>query len=132
MFSDSTISESHGYGSYGAVCAIQDYILGVKPLSIQYAHVQIKPHLTGQLSYACGKVPTQRGPVQVDWQNNITDGKFTMIVRIPFNVKADVYVPISRSSGKMVEVNGIHKKGKLAGKYVLFKNVPAGEYVFSR
>jgi hypothetical protein len=55
-----------------------------------------------------------------------------MKVKIPFNVKADVYIPVNQSSGKIVKINGLNKKGKLAGKYILFKNINAGEYVFTR
>jgi alpha-L-rhamnosidase len=125
-------SESHGYGSYGAICAIQDYILGVKPILPQYAHVQIKPHLTGKLKFARGKVPTQRGQIFVDWQNDQGEGRFTLKIKIPFNVVADVYVPRNQSNGTMVYVNGIKRTGKLTGKYIMLKKITAGEYVFVR
>lgn len=120
-------SESHGYGSYGAVCAIQDYILGVKPLKPQYSHIRIKPCLTGKLTFAKGKVPTQRGPVNVGWKNN-DDETFAMDVKIPFNIIADIYVPVKESS--TVLVNGLKKKGKTSGKYILYADMRPGEYTF--
>jgi hypothetical protein len=125
-------SASHGLGAYGAVSVVQDYILGVKPLRPQYALIQIKPHLTGKLRFAKGKIPTQRGQIFVDWQNIVTDETFILKIKIPFNIVADVYIPKDQSTGTIVNVDGINKNGIEAGKFFLFKGITAGEHVFVR
>ena len=131
---DPVYCESLALGVVGAINAVQDYILGVKPLVPQYAKVQVKPCLTGKLGYARGKIPTQRGEVFVDWQNDPADGSFRMTIKIPFNMTADFYIPWDGSKGKgtTVRVNGVKKRGKPAGQYLLFEGVQAGEHLFVR
>ena len=129
---DPVYCESQGFGAIGAVNVVQDYILGIKPLSPQYARVQVKPCLTGKLSYARGKVPTQRGQVFVDWQNDPADGSFEMTIKIPFNMIADVYVPRNGARGTDVKVNGVNRRGKPTRQYLLFEGVQAGEHLFVR
>jgi alpha-L-rhamnosidase len=122
-------SESHPFGAYGAVIALQEYILGVKAIAPQFARVQIRPH-TLNLRYARGKIPTQRGHILVSWQ--IKDGAFRLTVKLPSNVRADVAVPKGQSAGTTVKVNGKAKQGEAAGNYIVVRDVGAGEYMFVR
>lgn len=125
------VSESHPVGAYGGVIALQQYILGVKPLAPRYARVRIRPH-PGQLRFARGKIPTQRGPILVSWQAGPEAATFRITATIPCNVLADVYIPKGLSAGTTVKINGTMKDGQPAGNYILFKNIGAGEHVFVR
>jgi len=125
------VSESHPAGAYGAIIALQEYILGVKALLPQYAHVQIRPH-TGSLRFANGKIPTQRGPIFVDWQTDTKNDAFSMKIKLPTNVRTDVYIPKGNSANTNVSINGILETGELTGKYILFRDLGSGELKFVR
>jgi alpha-L-rhamnosidase len=76
---------------------IQEYVLGVQPLAPQYARVQIKPLWFGEkLSQASGKVPTERGGIEVAWER--ADGRLTLTVTLPPNIKAAIYLPTTATS----------------------------------
>jgi alpha-L-rhamnosidase len=124
-------SESHPVGAYGGVIALQHYILGVQPLAPQYARVQIRP-CPAQLQYAKGTIPTQRGPIYVAWENHSQAAGFSLTVRLPCNVKADVHVPRGRADGTTVTVNGKRREGKVSGEYLVISDVGSGEHVFAR
>jgi alpha-L-rhamnosidase len=71
----------------------QEYILGVQPLAPQYAQVQIKPLWFGpKLSRARGKVPTERGDIEVTWVRE--HGRFSLTLTLPPNIRASVYIPL--------------------------------------
>jgi alpha-L-rhamnosidase len=123
-------SESHPVGAYGGVIAVQHYVLGVQPLEPQYARVRIRPH-PGNLKFAKGTIPTQRGPIGVSWKNDAKAGKFSMKVTLPCNVRADVYIPKGRAVGTTVSVDGSPRKGEDAGKYIRITDVGSGDHVFS-
>lgn len=60
------------------------YVLGVQPIEPGFSHVRIVPQL-GNLSYAKGRVPTIRGPIEVSaWKTN---GKIEIDVSIPAGVQ---------------------------------------------
>ncbi|MCS6858800.1 MAG: glycoside hydrolase family 78 protein [Abditibacteriales bacterium] len=122
-------SESHPFAAYGAVVALQEYVLGVKTLAPQSARVQVRPH-TLHLRYARGKVPTQRGHIFVAWQ--LQDGAFRLTLHLPCNVRADVYVPRGQSAGTAVKVNGKERQGEAAGNYIVVREVGAGKWVLTR
>jgi alpha-L-rhamnosidase len=66
--------------------------LGVRPLAPQYAQFQIKPLWFGEkLGRASGKVPTERGDIEVTWEKR--DGRFSLTTTIPPNMRAAVYQP---------------------------------------
>ena len=120
-------SESHPVGALGGVIALQQYVLGVQPLEPQYARVKIRPHV-GDLDFARGKIPTQRGPLAVHWQ--VRDAKsFRIEVSLPGNVQAEVYLPRPRGKGVTVMVDGTAEKAKDAGSYLLVSNVGSGRHV---
>jgi alpha-L-rhamnosidase len=121
-------SESHPVSSYAGVMACQDYILGVKLLEPQYARIKVRPVTLG-LDYARGIVPTQRGPVGVDWKNGKT---FSMTVSIPCNMRADVHVPKGKASGTTIKVDGREVAAEAAGDYLLVKDVGSGKHTFVR
>jgi len=128
---EGTTSQSHPQSSIGGVIAIQEYILGVQPLEPQYARIKVRPH-PGDLKFAKGTVPTQRGPVDIDWQNDTSAKSFRMTVKIPCNMRADVYMPKGNVSGATVTVDGSRQEGEEAGRYLLIRDVGAGPHVFVR
>jgi alpha-L-rhamnosidase len=90
------LSMSHPWGAVG-LCGIQQYVLGVKPLTPQYATMRIKPLWFGdKLTQASGKVPTERGAIEVGWER--ANGCFELTVTLPVNVQAEVFLPVNRNS----------------------------------
>ena len=84
---------------------MQNYVLGVQPSELRYARVKIRPH-PGELEYAKGTIPAQRGPIHVSWKDDTPAGPFSMKVTLPCNVRVDVYVPKGRADGTTVTVGG--------------------------
>jgi alpha-L-rhamnosidase len=87
-------SESHGWGAMVLV-DFMETLLGVRVTSPGAATIAIVPPRT-TLGAARGSVPTQRGPVKVDWRR--ANGALTVAVDIPVNVRATVSLPVSASS----------------------------------
>jgi alpha-L-rhamnosidase len=90
------LSMSHPWGAIGLL-GLQEYVLGVQPLAPQFAHVQIKPLWFGsRLSHTSGKVPTERGDIDVAWRRE--NGRFHLNLTLPPNMKASVYLPTAPDS----------------------------------
>ncbi len=85
-------SESHGWGSTVLVDIQQD-LLGVSPLAPGFESIEVRPP-SGALEWARGTVPTEHGPVRVDWSRPTTSGEpFRLSVSVPANSRATVYLP---------------------------------------
>jgi alpha-L-rhamnosidase len=124
------LSQSHPWGAVG-VCGIQEYVLGVKPLTPQYETVQIRPLAFGAaLSDAGGKLPTDRGDIIVAW--NQFKGRFFMTVTLPANVQARVCVPNAGAPGAVVVVDGEHVTGTVEENVIVVENVGSGTHTFAR
>lgn len=80
--------------AWGAVPGniIGRYILGVRPKTAGFAELVIAPQ-PSQLTQVSGKVPTIRGPVQVDIRQ-IIGQELQLSLSIPGNTKADVILPL--------------------------------------
>lgn len=87
----SNFSQSHGWGAQ-ALVDVQQTLLGVRVASPGAARVDVVPPATG-LGRAAGTVPTQRGPVSVDWRR--AGGGLRIEVEVPVNVTARVALPVS-------------------------------------
>jgi alpha-L-rhamnosidase len=83
-------SESHGWGSQALVDALE-VLLGARVASPGAATVLISPP-DDALTSARGTLPTQRGPVSVEWMRTAGDG-LTLDIDIPVNVHARVALP---------------------------------------
>ena len=72
------------------------YILGVQPLTAGFEQVAIAPHFAG-LEYAQGKVPTIRGPINIQWRTRTSANQNTTLVRLtielPGNTQAQLRLP---------------------------------------
>ncbi|MCW3845000.1 glycoside hydrolase family 78 protein [Micromonospora yasonensis] len=84
-------SQSHGWGSQ-AVVDVQESLLGVRTATPGAAVVDVVPPAVG-LDHAAGTVPTQRGPVHLDWRR--TGAGLTADLDVPVNVTARVALPIT-------------------------------------
>ena len=89
------IGESHGWGSQALVDFVET-LLGVRVTSPGAATIAIVlPRTT--LGFARGTVPTQRGPVSVDWQH-AANGALSVTINVPVNVRAQVSLPVTAAS----------------------------------
>jgi alpha-L-rhamnosidase len=123
-------SMSHPWGAVGLL-AMQQYILGIKPLKPQHELVQIKPlAFEDKLNHAMGIYATDRGDIKIDW--NKVDSLFSMTISIPDNITAKVYVPRGASDGTLIKVDGVDVEGVKEGRYMLIENVGSGFHTFLR
>lgn len=119
------LSQSHPWGAIGLV-GIQAYILGVKPLVPQYEHVQIKPLYFGDaLTFARGKVPTERGDIFINWEKS--ESGFAITVDLPVNVEATVYVPRTAATSQSLLLDGEQVIATANGNY-LVRDVGSGKH----
>jgi hypothetical protein len=84
---------NHAWGAAPANL-LPRYVLGAQSAAPGWRRVAIRPHTCG-LSFAEGKVPTPRGPLLVDWQQDAT---FRISLTLPEGVVAEVALPASDSS----------------------------------
>ena len=123
-------SLSHPWGTVGVV-GIQNYVLGVKTLAPQYATFQVKPLWFGdKLENAKGTIPTERGPVDIDWSNR--NGKYILNVDVPANTIAKVYVPVGKTKAKLVKVDGKTEKYKIENEFIYLGEFGSGKHQFIR
>ncbi|MFC7196349.1 alpha-L-rhamnosidase C-terminal domain-containing protein [Halosimplex aquaticum] len=92
-------SESHAMGAT-VLTSIQRTLLGVRVTSPGAGTLEIAPPADG-LDEASGRVPTERGPVAVDWER---DGDaFALDVTVPWNATATVVLPGERQPDAVTE-----------------------------
>jgi alpha-L-rhamnosidase len=82
-------SFSHGWGSTGLL-DVQQSLLGVTVTAPGAARIRVRPPVNSGLDWAKGTVPTQRGPVAVEWHTG-----HSLTVDVPVNVTAEIDVPLS-------------------------------------
>ncbi|MFG2053165.1 family 78 glycoside hydrolase catalytic domain [Micromonospora sp. NPDC048930] len=87
----SNFSQSHGWGAQAAV-DVQETLLGVRTATPGAALVDVAPPAVG-LDHAAGTVPTQRGPVRLDWRR--TGAGLQVELEVPVNVTARVALPVT-------------------------------------
>jgi alpha-L-rhamnosidase len=87
---------------------LSTYQLGVTVAEPGARSVRIAPQPAG-LSWACGSVPTLRGPVHVDWRRPL--GAFSIRVSLPEGCAASVVLPSdvpSDATVSVAELPGVH------------------------
>lgn len=92
---------NHAWGAAPANL-LPRFVLGVQPATAGWATAMIRP-CTGGLKHARGRVPTSRGPIEIDWNNEST---FKISVSIPEGMVARVEVPAANGT------TGIFADGK--------------------
>ena len=127
---------SFNHYSYGAIgdWMYRD-IAGIDtyPDAPGYKHIQIKPHLGGDLSYANADLQTYYGMVSCHWK--IDNGQLQLDIEVPTNASATVYIPARSVESIMEGKVGITSVSeiKLIGKednYVIAE-MGSGKYHFA-
>nr|WP_146535328.1 family 78 glycoside hydrolase catalytic domain [Rubripirellula reticaptiva] len=105
---------NHAWGAAPANL-LPRYVLGAEAGSPGWTSVAIRPN-PGKLNYARGRIPTPRGPVEIDWKNEST---FTISLALPDGVSAKVDLPAADAS-KDVSVDGKNVDAtKADGRWIL-------------
>lgn len=105
---------NHAWGAAPANL-LPRFVLGAEPGSAGWKTAIIRP-CTADLKFARGKVPTSRGPIHIDWNN---EAAFTLKLKLPEGVMAEVHLPAADETtgvlldGKLVSAN------KSNGRWVL-------------
>jgi len=81
---------NHAWTSYPAYIFLK-YICGIQPTSGGFATFDVRPE-TGGLTFAEGAVPTIKGLITTSWKKS-DDGKFSLLMNVPANTRAAVYIP---------------------------------------
>ena len=123
-------SLSHAWGAAGLEGYVR-YVLGIRPLSPQYDSVLIQPlDFDGRLSWAKGKVTTDRGEIAVNWK--WAPNGHVLRVSIPVNVTATIALPTGKAPDPIVLLDGKPARTQHVGDYLHIAGVGSGEHVMSR
>ena len=99
------------------------YVLGAEPTAPGWQTALIRP-CPGPLQHAKGKVPTPRGPIKIDWNN---ESGFQLRVQLPKGMAARVDVPQTEGSIG-VFVDGHQVDATRSGHRWVLTQIPNGEY----
>lgn len=127
-------SLAHGWASSPTLALTTD-VLGVRPRGAGFRTYVVQPH-PGTLHWAEGRVPTPRGPINVAWGRNASNGTFIMTAQSPNGTSGQVEVP---TFGQKVQVavngkpvwngsSGLADGAHLAGNYVVLGGLAGGSY----
>jgi hypothetical protein len=96
LYEGTYTSMAHGW-STGIVPALTNYILGIIPTGPGFSTYTIKP-VPGDVQWAKGVVPTPKGPITVNWEQNQVHGLFLLTASAPAGTQGTIYVPVANSS----------------------------------
>ncbi|WP_197528381.1 alpha-L-rhamnosidase-related protein [Aeoliella mucimassa] len=114
---------NHAWGAAPANL-IPRYLVGVRPGEAGFKKVIIQPQ-PGSLEKFEAKVPTIRGPVQVEFQR--TAQGYTLNVSVPGNSTADIGLPeIAGQQVDSITLNGKKVQGTEQGGILWIQDVPPG------
>jgi hypothetical protein len=109
---------NHAWGAAPANL-LPRFVLGVQPLEAGWQKAIIRPCPSG-LTFARGKVPTPRGPILVEWED---DASFEISITLPAEVSARVELPAGANS-QIVSVNGQHVDVRRQGnRWILVEDI---------
>lgn len=120
---------NHAWGSAPANI-IARKLMGIEPLKPAFRTIRIKPQ-PGDLRYAHIKKPTIRGTVDITWQRE--DDDCDLVVRVPANTEAEIWIPCSGAiteSGVDINIVKDIEIIEKTDKYTVCRT-GAGEYHFS-
>lgn len=135
---------SHNHPAFGLVSGwFYSTLAGLRPDPVHPGGEKflIKPHVSGDLSWAEASFDSMRGEVAVRWEREV--GGLTLLARIPANSFAEVWVPtiglsepqvfengkIIWRTGQFLPVSPGVKNGVARGEWIAFE-VDSGEYHF--
>lgn len=116
---------NHAWGAAPANL-LPRFLLGAQPLTPGWARVLIRPN-TGDLKSAGGRIPTPRGPVQIDWKN---ESPMKIALNLPKGVSAKVELPAPADS-KGVSIAGKPVDAKRVGSHWHLEKDVSGTVVIS-
>jgi alpha-L-rhamnosidase len=122
---DGSTSLAHGW-STGALPALTDWVLGVRPTRPGYVEYSLAPH-PGDVTWACGAVPTPQGTLRAAWQQ--TDDRFTLRVDAPSGTTGHLAIPWRTADSVLLDDQpvsvAVGPDGSLA-----FDGLPPGVHTF--
>lgn len=104
-FSDN--SYSHNHPMFGSVSAwFYKTLAGIQLDSEKqgFKKIRIKPYMPGDMSFAEGSVESIRGQVSSNWRKN--ENGYDLIVEIPANCTAQIYLPVQENAVHTIEESG--------------------------
>ncbi|AIY87265.1 MULTISPECIES: alpha-L-rhamnosidase [unclassified Thermotoga] len=130
---------SHNHIMFGSIDAwFYKYVAGIRILEPGWKKFQVKPPINADLQFASARLIAIQGEIFVSWER--LNGKFRMVVSIPANTQALVYVPLMSKkevfeSGRKVFPS--ENEGKICGisfvemkdKFIVLK-IGSGWYNF--
>ncbi len=84
---------NHAWGAAPANL-LPRYVLGIRPLAPGWSRALVRPN-PGSLARAGGRVPTPRGPVQLNWERA---DRFKLTVTLPPGMAAQIQLPAAGAS----------------------------------
>jgi hypothetical protein len=114
---------NHAWGAAPANL-LPRFVLGAQPLTAGWKRVLIRPN-PGALKSAGGRIPTPRGPIQIDWKN---ESPLKIAITLPAGVSAKVELPAPASS-KGVSIAGKPVAAKRVGSRWHLENDVSGTLV---
>ena len=103
-------------------------LMGIEPLEAGFGKISIKPQ-PGNLAFANVKLPTIRGDILVDFEQQ--EGKyFKLNISIPGNTLGKVFIPVI-SENYYVVMDGKEIPTERKGKYCVVEHVNPGKHTFS-
>lgn len=84
-------SYSHGWAA-GPTSFLTNTVLGVQPSGPGFSSFTVTPHPPQGLSWAQGRVPTPKGPIDVAWRRQ-RDGRLALVVKAPAGTSYSVQLP---------------------------------------
>lgn len=117
---------NHAWGSVPGNI-VGRYILGVKPLTPGFEQIEISPQFAS-LTTVQGKVPTIKGPVLIDIQQQPSK-RVILNITIPNNVLANVSLPFAKGKKvKSVTMNGKTVEFDSTTGQLAYSELKAGQY----
>jgi hypothetical protein len=92
---------NHAWGAAPANL-LPRHILGVQPSAPGWRAATIRP-CPGGLTFARGRVPTTRGPIEIDWNSEVT---FKLSIALPDGMTAEMNLPAADGT------SGVYVEGK--------------------
>jgi alpha-L-rhamnosidase len=111
---------NHAWGAAPANL-LPRFVLGAEALTPGWKQARIRPN-TGELTFAKGKIPTPRGPIELGWENK---SSFQMNLSLPSDMSAKLELPASPAS-KQVSINGTPVAAERAGSRWIVKETVSG------
>ena len=131
-----TLKQSHNHVMMGSIDAwFYKTLVGINLDEDHPAYevFTIKPFLASGLSHANGSVESLRGTISAGWK--LTNNSFELNVSVPFNTKAQVYVPAAKGT-RIYEHNSLAEDAegvsslRYENGYHLFE-LASGNYKFT-